>query len=319
MATGTAGNGAGRDQPELAWREALGGIALMLAGLVLLECMGAVAKLLGQRYPVSQVSVARNLFGMIPIAIILLWEGRGRIRLAALRLRQWRLGLARGLIVAFAQLALYGAYLRLELASVAVIAYSGPMFIMLMAIYWLGERVGPWRWGAVVGGFLGVVMVIGPGTDLFTWYGLLPAAAAFLYANTLVLTRRFDRQASHAAITLYGQAGAILGSAGLLLATTAFDWPEATALRRLADFGLAILLGLFGGVGVYLLTLAYRRVAASILAPFEYFGLIAAFIIGWIVFREWPVERAFPGVLLIVGAGLVIIYRERRGRRKHVN
>lgn len=307
---------AGGGQAETAWREILAGITLMLTGLVLLECMGAVAKLLGQRYPIPQISLARNLFGLIPMVAILLWEVGGRFSLASLRLRRWRLGVARGVMVVFAQLALYGAYQHLELASVSVIAYAGPMFVTLLAIFWLGERVGPWRWGAVIGGFVGIVMVIGPGTDLFTWYGLLPVVAAFLYANTLVLTRLFDVQESHVAINLYGLAGSIVCSAGLLFATAAFDWPEATGLQRMADFGLALLLGLFGGTGVYLLTLAFRRVAASILAPFEYFGLIASFAIGWIVFREWPVERVFPGILLIVGAGLVIVYREHRAGRK---
>lgn len=315
MAGKPASEGAGRSQVEATWREVLGGIALMLTGLVLLECMGAVAKLLGQRYPIPQISFARNFFGLMPMIAILLWEGGGRISLAALRLRQWRLGVGRGLMVVFAQLALYSAYQHLELASVSVIAYAGPLFVTLMAIFWLGERVGPWRWVAVIGGFIGIVMVIGPGTDLFTWYGLLPVAAAFLYANTLVLTRLFDSQESHAAINLYGLAGAITGSAGLLIATASFEWPAATGLQRMTDFGLALLLGMFGSIGVYLLTLAFRRVAASILAPFEYFGLIASFSIGWIVFREWPVERVFPGIILIVGAGLVIVYRERRARR----
>ena len=197
---------------DAAWRAVLISIAMLLTGLVMLDCMGAVAKHLVQRYPAQQISFARNLAGLLPTFAILLWEGRGRIILGSIRLRQWRLGIARGLMVAVAQLALYGSYQRLELATVAVIAYSGPMFITMLAIPWLGERVGVWRWAAVLGGFVGVVLVIGPGTYVFTWYGLLPTVAAFFYANSLVSTRRFDTGASHAAINLYGQAGAIVGT-----------------------------------------------------------------------------------------------------------
>ncbi len=160
------------------WRAFLVSVALLLAGIVLLDFMGAVAKHLVERYPAQQFSIARNLFGMLPTFAILLWEARGRIGLHSIRLRQWRLGLARGLMVAVAQLALYGAYRHLELATVAVIAYSGPLFITMLAIPWLGERVGIWRWTAVLGGFAGVVLVIGPGTEVFTWFSILPAVAA---------------------------------------------------------------------------------------------------------------------------------------------
>ena len=277
----------------------------------MLDCMGAIAKHLVERYPAQQISVARNVFGLLPTFSILLWEARGRIVLGSIRLRQWRLGLARGLMVAVAQLALYGSYQYLELATVAVIAYSGPLFITMLAVPWLGERVGIWRWGAVLGGFVGVVLVIGPRTDIFTWSSILPAVAAFFYANSLVLTRRFDKSASHAAINLYAQAGAIAGSFILLFATTEPVLPDGSTAEIFIDLGFALLLGGFGGFGVYLLTLAYRRTPASLLAPFEYFGVLSALAIGWIVFSEWPVQRIFPGVLFIVGAGLVIILRER--------
>ncbi len=170
----------------------------------------------------------------------------------------------------------------------------------------------------MVGGFVGVVLVVGPGTDLFTWYGILPAVAAFFYANSLVSTRRFDTSVSHAAINLYAQAGAIVGSFILLLSTADAVMPSGSAAEIFVDLGLALLLGGFGGFGVYFLTLAYRRTAASLLAPFEYFGVLSALVIGWIVFSEWPVERIFPGVVFIVGAGLVIVLREHRASGRPV-
>ena len=300
------------------WRAILVSVALLLAGIVLLDFMGAVAKHLVERYPAQQISVARNLFGLLPTFAILLWEARGRIHLGSFRLRQWRLGLARGLMVAVAQLALYGAYRHLELATVAVIAYSGPLFITMLAIPWLGERVGIWRWSAVLGGFAGVVLVIGPGTEVFTWFSILPAVAAFFYSNAMVLIRKFDASASHAAINLYSQMGALAGSSILLLTTAEVVLPGGSAAEVFADLGFALLLGGFGGFGVYLLTLAFRRTPASLLAPFEYFGVLSALAIGWVVFGEWPVQRIFPGVLFIVGAGLVIILRERRASRRAV-
>ena len=295
-----------------AWRAFLIGVGIMLVGLVLLDCMAAVAKHLGNLYPAQQISLARNVFGLLPTISILLWQGRGRIVFGSLRLRQWRLALSRGLMVAIAQLALYESLKHLELATVAVIAYSGPLFITMLSIPWQGEQVGIWRWAAVLGGFAGVALVIGPGTDLCSWYGILPAVAAFFYANSLVAMRRFDRDVSHAAINLYAQTGAVLGSLTLLLTTSALVLPGDSGADLGVDLGFALLLGGFGGFGVYLLTFAYRWTSAARLAPFEYLGIFSALIIGWIVFGEWPVERIFPGALLVVGAGLVIILRERR-------
>ena len=298
------------------WRAVMLSIAMMLAGIVMLDCMGAIAKHLVVRYPAQQISFSRNIFGLLPTFLILLWEARGRIGLGSIRLRQWRLGIARGLMVAVAQLALYGSYRYLELATVAVIAYSGPLFITMLAIPWLGERVGIWRWGAVLGGFVGVLLVIGPGSDVFSWSAILPAVAAFFYANSLVLTRKFDKGASHAAINLYAQAGALAGSFVILLATADAVIPDGPAAEVFTDLGFALLLGGLGGFGVYFLTLAYRRTPVSLLAPFEYLGVLSALAIGWIVFSEWPVQRIFPGVIFIVGAGLVIILRERRATRR---
>ena len=296
-------------------RTALISVALLLIGIFMLDCMGAVAKHLVERYPAQQVAVTRNIFGLLPTFSILLWEARGRFNFGAIRLRQWRLGLGRGLMVAVAQLALYGSYKYLELATVAVIAYAEPLFIVMMAAPWLGEKVGIWRWGAVLGGFAGVVLVIGPGTGMFSWSGLLPVAAAFFYANTLVSMRKFDTGASTGAINLYAQAGAVAGSLILMLTTSDAVMPDGSWAEVFIELGLALLLGGFGGFGVYFLTLAFRRTAASLLAPFQYFGVLSALALGWFVFGEWPVERIFPGVLLIVGAGLVIILRERKTSR----
>ena len=135
---------------------------------------------------------------------------------------------------------------------------------------------------------------------------------AFFYANSLVSTRRFDSDASHAAINLYAQVGAILGSCVLLATTAVPVLPQGPAIEVLGELGFALLLGGFGGFGVYFLTLAYRRTPASLLAPFEYFGILSALVVGWIVFGEWPMARIFPGALFIAAAGLMIIFREHR-------
>jgi drug/metabolite transporter (DMT)-like permease len=301
-------------QPDRSRRlDAVISVVLLLSGLFMLDLMSTAAKMLRSDYPPALVALTRNGFALLPVLLFFYWEQRRFLTLAELRIAQWRLALLRGLIVAFAQLCLYGALGHLELATTATIAYSGPFFITLLAIPFLGERVGPWRWGAVLIGFVGVVWVIRPTSDIFSWWSVLPVMAAFLYANTLVLARRFEPGTSNAVINLYSIAGA--SAASLLLTGITFmsvPLPEQIAA---ADLGLAIFTGVIGGTGVYFLTLAFRRGEASFLAPFEYFGIFSSLILGWIFFAEWPIERLFPGVILIVGAGLVIMVRGHDRRR----
>lgn len=115
------------------WHPVVLSVTLLLIGIVLLDCMAAVAKHLVERYPAQQISLARNVFGLLPTVSILLWDGRRRNIFTALRLQQWPLALSRGLMVAVAQLALYHSFRELELATAVVLAYCGPLFISVLA------------------------------------------------------------------------------------------------------------------------------------------------------------------------------------------
>jgi len=110
---------------------------------------------------------------------------------------------------------------------------------------------------------------------------------------------------SNALLYLYSSAAAAVGAIVLAAFTTEFS-----ALHSLADAGLIFVMGVLGGTGVLFMMLAYRMAAPSILAPFGYFGILSAFGLGWLVFDEAPVATLFPGVLLIVGAGVLIMWRE---------
>ena len=118
------------------------GVIFSLSGLFLLDCMGIAIKYLRADYPAAQLSVFRNLFGMIPCFIVLYfskdWHANGK----QLVIKRWRFGLARGLIMSFAQLCLYTSYLYLPYALVATMEYTGPMMITLLAIPLLGEKFG---------------------------------------------------------------------------------------------------------------------------------------------------------------------------------
>ncbi len=281
-------------------------VLILLAALFLFDVMGAIVKYLVRTYPAEELSVLRNLFGTIPSVLLLLaskdWHAAGR----PIIIRQWKLGLGRGLFIAFAQISFYTSLGHLEFATATTIGFSTPLFITALAWPVLGERVGKWRWLAVLIGFAGIVWVMRPGSDVFSYYALLPLAAALGYASATILVRKFDTDVPSPTINLYTTVGALLASTIILLTSGRF-----MPILSAADWLWILAMGLCGGLAVVALVSAYRLTQPSKLSPFEYFGIVYSFILGWAIFGETPFGRLFPGVLLIIGGGLLIVWRER--------
>ena len=282
-------------------------VIISLIALLLFDLMGLIIKLLSPRYTASELSAYRNIFGLFPSAIAL-WSSPGWLRGGRrLRVRQWPLMCMRGLIVTFAQFMFYLSLGRIAFATTTTISYSSALFMTAFAVLLLGERVGKIRWLAVLIGFVGVVMVVGPGRDSFTWSALLPFGAAALYALTGATARMIDDDVPSALVNLYSSAFAVVGSVFLALGLGGFS-----PIQSAVDFGWIVAMGGFGGTAVLCLVVSYRMTEQSNLAPFSYFGIPLAFILGWLFFDEAPVSDIFPGAVLIVLGGLMVIWRERR-------
>jgi drug/metabolite transporter (DMT)-like permease len=289
-------------------------IVLSLLALVLFDFMGLIIKRLSPVYSAAELSAYRNFFGLIPSVIALWtsksWHQSGR----TLRIRQWRLACLRGVIVSLAQLMFYLSLGTLPFASATTITYSGALFMVAFAVPLLGERVGAIRWSATLIGFVGVIMVMGPGRETFSWDTLLPLGAAALYSLTGVTSKLFDDEVSTPIINLYSAVFAALASIALAL-----YWGGFSAITNPMDWVWIIAMGVFGGGAVLLLIVSYRMTEPSNLAPFSYFGIPFAFLFGWIFFEETPIDDLFPGALLIIAGGLLIVLRERRLARGRIN
>jgi drug/metabolite transporter (DMT)-like permease len=195
-------------------------------------------------------------------------------------------------------------------ATATTISYSTAIFTTARAVPILGERGGLVRWFAVAIGAVGVVMITQPGADTFEWTALLPVGAAALYAFSAVTARLIDPEVPTPLFNLYSSATAAVGAVTLALIFGGF-----TPIASLWDLSLIVLMGAFGGLAVLCLVVSFRMTEPSNLAPFSYFGIPIAFALGWLFFAEAPVDDLFPGVLLLVGGGLLIVYREQRTRR----
>lgn len=281
-------------------------VLIILAALFLFDVMGAIVKYLVRTYPAEQLSVLRNLFGIIPSALLLLASKKWRAAGWPIIIRQWKLGLGRGVFITFAQISFYTSLKHLEFATATTIGFSAPLFITALSWPVLGQRVGKWRWAAVFIGFVGIMWVMRPGAVVFSPYALLPLAAAMGYAMAAVLTQKFDSDVPNAMINLYTALGAVVGSCIILFLSGRY-----VPVLSAADWLWILAMGLCGGLAVVGLVTAYRLTLPSNLAPFEFFGIAYSFILGWAIFGEAPFGRLFPGVLLIIGGGLLIVWRER--------
>ena len=280
-------------------------VVLSLSGLFLLDCMGIAIKYLRADYPAAQLSVFRNLFGMIPCFIALYfskeWHDKGR----KVVIKRWRFGLARGLIMSFAQLCLYTSYLYLPYALVATMEYTGPMMITLLAIPLLGEKFGWYKSLAVLTGFIGIIFIMQPWSESFNLYMLLPVMAAFGYSLARVTALNFSNDTPVPLINLYANIGTLL--CAILLVITFNMWEN---FKSLYDVLILFIMGIAGGSGVLLLIYGSRKAELSKIMPFDYIEIFFALILGWVFFKEWPVDQLFPGALFIVAGGIIIYLRQ---------
>ena len=284
-------------------------VVYILLAILLFDLQGVIIKFLGERYPVQQLAAFRNVFGLIPSMLVLFlsreWHARGR----QLKIRQWRLGLIRGLCIAGAQFCFYLSITKMELATASTLTYISPVLITMLSIPILKHQVGLWRWIAVFIGFVGVLMIMAPGSEVFTLYSLLPIGASLGYSLSTVCVRLFDEQVPTALINMYASIGALLGALAIVVATTGYLQVESAQ-----DWLLLITMGFVGGFAVLALISAYRLTRPANLSPYEYFGIPFAFVLGWIFFDEAPFEKLIPGVFLIVMGGMLIAWRERKKR-----
>ena len=271
------------------------------------DIMSVHVRILSINYSPQELSVYRNVIGVLP-AIFYLWYSKElSLKISDYKLDKWKLAISRGLVIAVAQLCLYTAIAKLELATVSALGQVSALFTVLLAIFIYNEQVGFWRWTAVIFGFVGALMIIRPGSDIFSWYSILPICAAFCYASSIITLRSFKSSISSAILFLYSAISAAFGAMVLAFGSISF-----TPIKSLIDAILITSMAVCGGFGVVFLMYAFRNAPSALLAPFSYFGILTSFLIGWIVFDEFPVDTLFPGVLLILISGFVIIWRENK-------
>ncbi|MDQ2090912.1 DMT family transporter [Marimonas arenosa] len=301
--------------------EARGNLLGALCAAVAVTCFSVNdvgIKFLSGDYALHQVVLIRSLIGSLVFFVVIMpLSGGWRV----MKTRRLGVHMVRGLCVVLANMCFFLGLAALPLADAVAIFFISPLIITVFSVVFLGEHVGPRRWMAIALGFVGVLVIVKPGTSAFQLASLLPIVAAALYATLHTLTRKIGNTESAATMAFYIQLTFVVTSAaiGLALGDGRFAGnahPSLDFLMRAwgpvasGDYAVLAAIGVTSVAGGYFISQAYRLSEAAFVAPFEYVAMPMAVIWGLTVFGEWPDWTAWAGIAMIVGAGLFLLWRE---------
>ncbi len=285
------------------------GVLLMLAACAIFTLMSLLIKALDGRIPVAEIMVFRSGLAVPVVLLVVARARRGRPILESLRTKRFPGHLLRAFTGTAAQACSFFSLALLPLAEHTALNNTAPLFITLLAIPLLGEKVGIHRGGAVLLGFAGI-LVIALGQGAFS--GTLSPAAQFglflavahgaFSAGTTLLVRVLSATEASTTITLWQSL--------LMTAFAALALPFVWVTPSWPDLALLVLTGVLGGVAQILLTEAWASAEVSSLAPYSYSSLLWAILFGWVAFGDVPVWLTLLGAALIVIASLYILHRE---------
>jgi drug/metabolite transporter (DMT)-like permease len=287
----------------------LRGIAFKLASVLVFIVMAAMIKAVADHVPAGQAVFFRSLFA---IPVIVAWLAWRRELGTGLKTKNPMGHLWRGIVGTLAMGLGFAGLGYLPLPEVTAIGYAAPLLTVIFAAMFLGEEVRAFRISAVILGMIGVLIVlaprlsIGPETASYSeaFGAMLVLGGAVFAALAQVFVRKLVQVEATAAIVFYFS----LTATALSLVTLPFGWVWPTAWEATLLVGA----GLLGGLGQILLTSSYREADASLVAPFDYASMLFALGIGYFIFAEVPTLPMLGGAALIVTAGILIIWRERK-------
>ena len=280
-------------------------IATMLLAILCIDLYMVIIKFLGDEYSIIQLTLFRNVAAIIPLILLILFTNEYSTIFKNLGNKFLILSCLRGICFLSMNVFIFISVVNLEFATAMTLTFSSPFFIVILSIILLSEKIGIYRWSAVIIGFVGVVMIMKPTSEIFSFYSIFPVLTAIAWAFTVIILKFIQGNHSTAKIQLYTLIFNVIGGLILFFVTTGH-----VEIKDFKDFILMTMTGVLGGTAAILFIYSYRLISASKIASFEYLGIPSSFILGWIFFNEAPWSQLFPGVIVIIFAGMIIIWRD---------
>ena len=276
------------------------GILYMVASVFVFSASSVLVKWTAASYPVVQIVFFRNFFALVPTAI-LLWTNGGPL---LLRTHHPASHLYRATLGLVAMMLIFYALSIMPIASATALSFTAPLFLTALSMPLLGERVGVYRWSAVLVGFAGVLVISRPGHELFNLGALAVLGSTLTYALAMISVRRMSRTEHPITIAAYFALICTLVS-GVL---QPFFWRT----PGIVDFTLLALIGVASGIGQYCQTQAFRLAPVAVIGIFNYLGILFAGFFGYVIWNEVPLAHVWIGAAIVMACGIFIVYRETR-------
>lgn len=299
------------------------GIGFLILAMFIISLQSIAVKGLGGDYPVLEMVVLRNLVALPFTLFFFRYEGKRGLPTT----KQFKREFIRGIFLFLSYTTFMMGLAALPLADVESIRFSGPMMITILSVFMLGEKVESSRWLALIVGFVGVLLIVRPGSATFNIGSIFILISVLFYALTVMSTRKLQATDSSATMAFYSSL-VYLAAALILVPLTlvigelpdappsiAFlfrDWTMPTLLDGVIMCGL----GLVWAGWTYFMARAYSLAQASVAAPFEYLSLPINVMWGFAIWREIPTRMTLAGAALTLLSGMFILYLDRRARRK---
>lgn len=295
------------------------GVGFLVLALLTISLQTVAVKWISGDYPVLQIVIVRSLVALPFTLLFFRYEGGRGLPTTQRRTLEY----GRGLFLFLSYTTFMMGLVALPLANVSAIRNSGPLMITLLSVMILGEQVGPRRWLALLVGFIGVLLIVGPGTEAFNLGAIFVLLSVLLYALTVMVTRRLYTTDSSATMSYYSTLVYLVSALILApLVILAGDMPDAHpsiaflfrpwAMPTPLDFAIMASLGLVWAAWMYFLARAYSLAQASVAAPFEYLTLPIDIMWGFLIWGEVPTWLTWIGAALTIASGMYVLVRARR-------
>jgi drug/metabolite transporter (DMT)-like permease len=266
--------------------------------------MNVFAKLLSANHSVIEIAFYRNLIACLPFLFLVFALGRRDILVIR---SQPRAVVFRAVLGALSLITTFGAYSLMPMAETTVLLFTSSLFIPMLAIVFLKEHVGPYRWAAVVIGFAGVIVMTSPEGNVNALGITVAMTAALMHAALQIVLRYLGGYERPETVTFYFL---VIG-----LLVTAIPLPFVAVTPRLSEVPFLIGVGLSGAAAQWLLSIAFRNAPAAIVTVFNYSGIVWATLFGWLIWNEWPLPVVFLGAAIVIASNVLMIWRESRVHR----
>lgn len=277
------------------------GMIAGLAAFFMLAVMNVFAKMLSETHHVVEIAFYRNLIATIPFLIMIFIMGKRDI----MKINQRPYGvIARAVIGTLSLITTFAAFAAMPMADTTAFLFTSSLLIPILGVLFLGEKVGVYRWSAVIIGFTGVMIMLSPSGNINMIGVVLALTAASMHAILQTILRYLGKTEKPETITFYFVA------IGTLVAGLAMPW--VASLPTFKEIPLFLGVGLTGLMAQYFLSIAFGNAPAAVVTVFNYSGIIWATIFGWMFWSDWPALTIWIGGTIVIASNIFMVWRESR-------